>query len=112
MTAEEGPPNGSSDSDGATNCAPPSAAVSVTKPQHSVQDETSRDEKDDGAEMKTEKKEDPFMDPRDRADVVDRDTFPETFDELCRQMTERANFLLEVKRPPLGRLQAMCETHT
>ncbi|CAM9591597.1 unnamed protein product, partial [Scytosiphon promiscuus] len=96
MTAAERLPNEGSVADGVANGVPPSAAVYVGKVQYSTQDETPTDEKDDGAGMTTAEQEDPFIDSRTRADVVDRGTFPATFDELCRQMTERANFLLEL----------------
>lgn len=103
MTAAE-IPNEASVASGVANDVPPSAADSVTKVLHGVEDETSRDEKNDGAGTDTEEKEDPLIDPPARADVVDRDTFPETFDELCRQTMERATFLLEVIPLPPSRL--------
>lgn len=92
MTAAESLPNeamGSSGESGSKAGTVPTAQVG--------HDETSSDEKDDvGSEME-EKRESPG-DAQVHSNHVDREVFPTTFDDLCRQMTERANFLLEVRR--------------
>lgn len=72
-----------------------SEADPVPKAQQVAQDETWSDEKDDVGSA-TEEKEEPTSDTQTRPTHVDREAFPATFDDLCRQMTERANFLLEV----------------
>lgn len=73
----------------------PSEAGPVPKAQPAVRDETWSDEKDEvGSE--TEEKEEPPSDTQTPSTRVDREAFPATFDDLCRQMTERAKFLLEV----------------
>lgn len=61
------------------------------------QDETSTDEKNDaGSEMEEKREREAPGNAKVHANHVDREVFPTTFDDLCRQMTERANFLLEV----------------
>lgn len=75
----------------------PSEAGSVPKSQQVLRDETWSDEKDeDGSE--TEEKQEPPSDAQTPPTHADREAFPATFDDLCRQMTGRANFLLEVMR--------------
>lgn len=75
----------------------PSEAGSVSQTQQVVRDETGSDEKDEvGSE--TEEKEEPRSDTQTPPTHADREAFPATFDDLCRQITERANFLLEVMR--------------
>lgn len=62
--------------------------------QQVVSGESWSDEKEDvGSE--TEEKEEATSKKQTH---VDREAFPATFDGLCRQMMERANFLLEVMR--------------
>lgn len=72
-----------------------SGAESVHRDERVAQDETSGEEKNEvGAEM--EEKNESSSDTQARSKHADREAFPTTFDDLCRQMTERANFLLEV----------------
>lgn len=86
MTAAESLPSESS---------VPSEAGFVPKAQQVARDETGGDEKDEiGSE--TEEKEEPPSNAQSHPAHADREAFPATFDDLCRQMTERANFLLEV----------------
>lgn len=93
MTAAESLPSEASVASGVSA----SGAESVRKAQQVAQDETSRDEKNDvGAEM--EEKDESSSDTQARPNHADREAFPTTFDDLCGQMTERANFLLEVIR--------------
>lgn len=75
----------------------PSEAGSVPKAQQGIQDETWSDEKDEiGSE--TEEKREPTSETQTHPNHGDREAFPATFDDLCRQMMGRANFLLEVMR--------------
>lgn len=72
-----------------------SGAESVNKAQHDALDEALGDEKNDvRAEM--EEKNESSSDAQARSNHGDRESFPTTFEDLCGQMTERANFLLEV----------------
>ncbi len=96
MTAAEGLPSE------ATVASKLSGSKADTVPIAQVgQDKTQKDERTDaGSETEMEEK----GEAPDHAQVhvhanhVDREVFPTTFDDLCRQMTERANFLLEVMR--------------
>lgn len=75
----------------------PSAKSVPSEAQGVVRDETWSDEKDgDEVGSETEEKEEPPSDTQKRPTHADREAFPATFDDLCRQTTERAKFLLEV----------------
>lgn len=72
-----------------------SGAESVNTAQQDALDETLEDEKNDvGAEM--EEKNESSSDAQARSNDGDQEAFPTTFEDLCGQITERANFLLEV----------------
>eukprot|EP00903_Cladosiphon_okamuranus_P019656 g18070.t4 len=90
MTAAEGLPS-------AKSVPTEAEAGSVQKAQGVLRDETWSGEKD-RVESETEEKKEPHGDSetQTRPTHADREAFPATFDDLCRQMTERANFLLEL----------------
>lgn len=84
VAAVEGMPSEASVAEGGG--APSRETEAMPEAREVVQDEKS------DVEAETEEKEALSSD----AQAVDREAFPSTFDELCRQMAERAKFLLEV----------------
>ncbi|CAM9107710.1 unnamed protein product, partial [Ectocarpus fasciculatus] len=84
VTAMEGMPSEASAAEGGG--APSRETEAMPEAREVVQDEKS------DVEAEAEEKEALSSD----AQAVDREAFPSTFDELCRQMAERAKFLLEL----------------
>lgn len=78
----------------AVDAVDPNSAVGV---QGTTQAETERDEDEqkEAGPVAKEKEESPAR-TQQPVDHVERETFPATFDDLCLNFTERANFLLEV----------------